>query len=44
MRKLSLTKDGLTAGDVKISGEWYYGGNKQITNVKSGLDGKTVRS
>ncbi|MDG4952738.1 YadA-like family protein [Actinobacillus equuli] len=38
--KVSLTKDGLTAGDVKISAETgINAGNKQITNVESGLGG-----
>ncbi|WGE82667.1 YadA-like family protein [Actinobacillus equuli] len=38
--KVSLMKDGLTAGDVKISAETgINAGNKQITNVESGLGG-----
>ncbi|WP_009875083.1 YadA-like family protein [Actinobacillus pleuropneumoniae] len=40
---VSLTKDGLTAGDVKISATTgINAGNKQITNVASGLGGKKL--
>ena len=40
--KVALTNTGLTAGDVKVSTDGINAGNKVITNVASGLNGKTL--